>query len=172
MNLFRMPDGKRKRGAKALSAKDWIFGSRPRRKLLEAALVRRAPTTGWTRPELALMADVVANGGVDAHLEGLQRLGLLVVSDTQVRTWHPKQPLPPLAIAIRRVLRSLDGVSDAPASGSRSASSSTQAARRAVRAAERAVTTAKSELGSDTVEELLSLLSQIQGRIDGPRRGQ
>ncbi len=140
-----------------------MFGSRPRRKLLEGVLMGQAPKRGWTRPDLAAMADVVANGGVDEHVDGLQRLGLLVADDG---TWRPAQPRPELGRAIRRVLVALRETPDAkPVRRSRGRTRE-HAARRAVRAAERAIAEARDELGSQMANELLGLLGQARRRLE------
>src|SRR4051794_1474789 len=114
-----MSDGRR-RGAQPLSDRDWLFGSRPRRRLLEGVLMNRAGGRKWTRPDLAELAGVVANGGADAHVDGLVRLGLLVPSNAG--EWEPAHPRPPLGVALRRVLVGLQGVPAAtrprPATGS------------------------------------------------------
>ncbi len=126
----------------------------------------QAPKRGWTRPDLAAMADVVANGGVDEHVDGLQRLGLLVADDRQDGTWRAAQPRPELGRAIRRVLVALRETPDAkPVRRSRGRTRG-HAARRAVRAAERAITEARDELGSQTASELLGLLGQARRRLE------
>lgn len=72
--------------------------------------MQSAPREGWTRPSLASIAGVVANGGVDKHLRGLKRLGLLVRAGQRPRAWVPPHPRSELAKALRRVLVELDGV--------------------------------------------------------------
>ena len=67
-----------KRGAKLLTARDWIFGSRPRRLLLGLALSAQAPEGGWSKAEIARNCGVGQHGGADEHINGLVALGLLI----------------------------------------------------------------------------------------------
>jgi hypothetical protein len=164
-NLFRMPDELLQRGAKPLSDRDWLFGSRPRRKLLEAVLTGSAPKTGWTRPELASMAGVVANGGVDAHVDGATRLGLLTVEDAGAQVWRLAQPTPDLAKALRRVLAVLGSTSDAVSPRPRAARTGVATAAQALRSAQRAVAAARDELAPGVADELVGLLQDAGRRL-------
>jgi hypothetical protein len=101
-----MPDGTRKRGAKPLGTKDWLFGSAPRRRLLTTVLTEAPPPGGWTKRGLALATGVSPNGGLDEHVAGLARLGLLEQRD---RRWHPG-PARDLGDAVTRVLAELDAL--------------------------------------------------------------
>lgn len=101
-------------GSKPLSTRDWIFGSRPRRLLLERAIAGRSPRDGWNKTELAALAEVTPNGGVDEHVAGLVAVGLL---DGQEGRWCVPAPRPPLAGAVARVVGLLGGFSDDPAPG-------------------------------------------------------
>lgn len=74
-----------KRGAKELTARDWIFGSRPRRLALRFVLDEQAPTEGWTKAEIARAAGVSPKGGADEHVVGLQALRLLAKNDGRYR---------------------------------------------------------------------------------------
>ena len=100
-----MPDGKR--GPKPLGRRDWIFGSAPRRTLLQTVLVRPAPAAGWTKADLAREAGVSTKGGVDDHVAGMTALGLLVAgADGRLRPGERT----PLAAALRRVLSEIDRI--------------------------------------------------------------
>ena len=98
-----MADGKR--GPKPLGRRDWLFGSAPRRALLRAVLLGKAPVTGWTKADLARVADVHPKGGVDDHVAGLAALGLLARGADG--RWHPGERTA-LGIALRGVLSELD----------------------------------------------------------------
>lgn len=65
-----------RRGAKALTQRDWLFGSRPRRMALEA-LLSEAPGEPWSKARLARAAGVSPNGGIDEHVAGFVSIGLL-----------------------------------------------------------------------------------------------
>lgn len=171
-NLFRMSDVSRHRGSQRLSDRDWMFGSRPRRRLLEATLLTPPPRAGWTRRQLAELAGVVANGGVDEHLGGLERLGLLKPQQGAPPVWHPVRPRPELGSAVRRVLVALSDQNDEPAaSASRAdAGSSVLAVEAAVRVTKRCVHAAGDELDAATAAEVISLLDQIEGHVQAARR--
>jgi len=65
-----------RRGAKALTQRDWLFGSRPRRMALEA-LLSAEPGARWSKARLARAAGVSPHGGIDEHVDGFVRIGLL-----------------------------------------------------------------------------------------------
>jgi hypothetical protein len=92
-------------GPKPLSRRDWLFGSRPRRLLIEYTLSKTPPAGGWTKSALARACGTSVHGGVDGHVEGLHDLGLLVPSATGA--WLPSSPPPRLATALVRVTRLL-----------------------------------------------------------------
>ncbi len=92
------------RGPKLLTARDWLFGSRPRRLALATILSPRPPEAGWTREQLAAAAEVSLRG-VDAHLDGFRRLGLIERTATGYRAVRPS---PELAGDLRRLLRTLE----------------------------------------------------------------
>jgi hypothetical protein len=108
---------------------------------------------------------VVANGGVDEHLDGVTRLGLLAREDNGVRVWRAVQPRPQLATALRRVLVILGEASDTPRPRARGAVGGPRAAAKALLDAERALSAARKELGPETVDELLELLAQVRRRV-------
>jgi hypothetical protein len=137
----------------------------PRRRLLEGVLTGQAPKAGWTPTELAEIAGVVANGGVDEHLDGVTRLGLLALEENGVRVWRAVQPRPELATALRRVLVVLGETSDAPRRRPRGAARGPRTAAQALLDAERALSAARHELGTQTVDELLELLAQVGRRL-------
>jgi hypothetical protein len=88
-------------GPKTLSARDWLFGSRPRRLLIQRAVGPAPPAAGWTKTQLAKAADVSPNGGVDAHVDALESLGLL---ETRKRRIHVPARRSDLADALARLL--------------------------------------------------------------------
>jgi hypothetical protein len=162
-----MADGPLRRGAKTLSERDWVFGSRPRRRLLEGVLIGKTPKDGWTRPELARIAGVIANGGVDEHLAGLHRLGLITANPVVSGTWLPVRPHGPLAIGVRKVLGALQATSDRPApSTSRPRIVTRAAAIKTVATAEQVVKDAARHLDQDAVTEVLALLEKARRRLE------
>jgi hypothetical protein len=76
------------RGAKALTARDWLFGSRPRRLVLRFVLSSTPPERGWTKSALAEACAVSKHGGADEHIRGLTALGLL--TECSGRYWPGK----------------------------------------------------------------------------------
>lgn len=97
-----MSDGRR--GSKPLGLRDWIFGSAPRRALLQVVLVDPAPDAGWTKADLARAVGLSPKGGVDEHVAGLAALGLLAADAGR---WHPRRTSG-LARALGRVLSELE----------------------------------------------------------------
>jgi hypothetical protein len=95
------------RGAKRLTSRDWIFGSRPRRLVLEFVLSNEPGEEGWTKTALAKQAEVHPKGGIDEHVRGLVALELL--EERQGRYW-PSDRGPGLAEELRRLLRELERV--------------------------------------------------------------
>jgi hypothetical protein len=162
-----MSDGTkaRRRGAKAVSDRDWLFGSRPRRRLLEGLLLGKSPQGPWGRAELAEFAGVVANGGLDEHLQGLARLGLIFHDGQIRRRWHAADPPVPLAEALARVLAALQVVPDAPPAQRESPPLGIARITRALQSAERAAVAASSELDPDTLDEILRLLGDARQRL-------
>jgi hypothetical protein len=75
----------RRRGAKTLTARDWLFGSRPRRLVLRFVLDSEAPKEGWTKSDIALACGLSKNGGATPHVEGLAALGVLEERDGRYR---------------------------------------------------------------------------------------
>jgi hypothetical protein len=59
-----------KRGVKPVTARDWLFGSRPRRLLLRFALSTEPPETGWTKTEIARNCEVGSHGVPTSTSEG------------------------------------------------------------------------------------------------------
>jgi hypothetical protein len=78
-----MSDGRR--GAKAVTARDWLFGSRPRRLILRFLLRNPAPPEGWTKAQIATACDLSANGGATHNVDGLVALGLLYEENGRYR---------------------------------------------------------------------------------------
>ena len=64
------------RGARRLEIRDWPFGSRGRRLLLQAVLLGDEPEAGWRKVDLERAAGV-ERGGADRLIEGASSLGLL-----------------------------------------------------------------------------------------------
>jgi hypothetical protein len=96
-------------GAQPVSDRDWVFGSRPRRLLLEGTLKGRVPAAGWSKTELAAIAGVSEHGGVDEHVAGLVAIGLL---ERRGRRLVLVSPRPGLAGALSSVVRELRHVPD------------------------------------------------------------
>jgi hypothetical protein len=96
-----------KRGAKVVSDRDWLFGSRPRRLALEALL--RDPDRSWSKADLARAADVSPKGGIDEHLAGFVRIGLVEPRD---RGYRLADPPPPFMPSLRRLLGELTALPD------------------------------------------------------------
>lgn len=65
------------RGAKALTARDWLFGSRPRRLVLRFILNNEPPAQGWTKTNIAIACGLSPHGGAAANVDGLVALGIL-----------------------------------------------------------------------------------------------
>jgi hypothetical protein len=88
-----MAIGRTRRGAKPLTARDWIFGSRPRRLVLRFVLRAEPADAGWTKSEIAERVGVSKNGGVDEHVDGLVALGLLLEQQGRYRAGDPTAAL-------------------------------------------------------------------------------
>jgi hypothetical protein len=89
-------------GVKPLSARDWLFGSRPRRVALETLLAD--PQRNWSKADLARAVGVSPHGGIDEQIAGLSRLGLLAEDG---RGWRLADPDGPLVKSLKRLLRQL-----------------------------------------------------------------
>jgi len=98
-----------KRGAKPLTSRDWLFGSRPRRLVLRFVLTNKPGDDGWTKAALAKQANVHPKGGIDEHVRGLVALRLL--RERAGRYW-PADPTPELATRLMPVLDELDELPD------------------------------------------------------------
>ena len=97
-----------KRGAKVVSDRDWLFGSRPRRLALEA-LLRDGTTRAWSKAELARAAGVSPKGGIDEHVAGFVRIGLVEPRD---RGYGLVDPPPSFTSGLRQLLGQLKTLSD------------------------------------------------------------
>lgn len=73
------------RGAKPVTARDWLFGSRPRRLVLRFVFDNTPPDKGWTKTEIAESCDLSKHGGAAGHIRGLVALDLL--SEDEGRYW-------------------------------------------------------------------------------------
>lgn len=98
-----------KRGAKPLTSRDWLFGSRPRRLVLRFVLTNEPGDDGWSKATLARHAEVHPKGGIDEHVRGLVALRLL--REQGGRFW-PANPPPELAAHLMPVLRELEEFPD------------------------------------------------------------
>lgn len=96
-----------KRGAKQLTARDWLFGSRPRRLALALVLSRKTPAEGWTKTELAGHCEVGARGGVDEHVQGLVALGVL---EKRGARYVPAMPRSMLGNRVARLLAEIERI--------------------------------------------------------------
>jgi hypothetical protein len=151
-----MSDDHMRRGAKVLSDRDWVFGSRPRRRLLEAVLCGSAAQGEWSRPQLAKLAGVGANGGVDEHLNGLERLGLLEHDDKSERLWRAS-PAGLLSGALRDTLVALAGVPDDVAKRQKDELGARERIVRSLSSVERAVLASEGQLGPVSAEIIVHL---------------
>jgi hypothetical protein len=97
-----------RRGCKTLSSRDWLFGSRPRRLALEALFAAQSDKR-WSKAELARAAQVSANGGIDEHVDGFERIGLL---QPDGRGYVLRKPPPAFADELSRLLAALRDVAD------------------------------------------------------------
>jgi hypothetical protein len=148
------------RGSQTLSQRDWVFGSRPRRRLLEAILIGRQPKQGWSRAALADKAGVGANDGVDEHLAGLLRLGLITLEQPNPQIWRAAQPRTKLAEKLAAVLRELGGAPDqVPARPTHHAGPRAAVIGR-LQAAERTILAAADELEEQEMTRLRALLAE------------
>jgi hypothetical protein len=135
----------------------------------ESAHARQLAAAGW---QLAELAGVVANGGVDEHLDGMQRLGLLTAQPGAPPVWHPVRPRPELGSAVRRLLVVLSDQNDEPAARASRADvgSRVLAVEAAVRTTKRCVRAAGDELDAATAAEVIQRLDQIEGHLQAARR--
>jgi hypothetical protein len=97
------------RGAKPLTARDWIFGSRPRRLALHFVLHATPSDAGWTKSAIAERCGVSKNGGADEHIRGFVALGLL--SEHGGRYW-PGDPASALGGRVAALIDELEHVPD------------------------------------------------------------
>jgi hypothetical protein len=103
-----MATGRALRGSKPLTARDWIFGSRPRRLALHFVLRVQPAEAGWTKSEIAEQCGVSKNGGVDEHIDGFLALGLLREHSGRYR------PGDPAAALQARLLELIDELENVP----------------------------------------------------------
>src|SRR4051794_37958482 len=96
-----------RRGPQALTARDWLFGSRVRRQAIDLLLRSESAPEGWTKSDLAREIGVSPHGGVDNHLDALERIGLVHRAGTRFRSVRPP---PRLALQIQQVLETLESV--------------------------------------------------------------
>jgi hypothetical protein len=75
----------RRRGAKKLTARDWLFGSRPRRLILRFVLDHQPPEGGWTKTDIAERCGLSKYGGATDHIRGLVALDLLYEENGRYR---------------------------------------------------------------------------------------
>jgi hypothetical protein len=102
-----MNSGRTRRGAKPLTARDWLFGSRPRRLALRFVLYGEPTDAGWTKSEIAAQCGVSKNGGIDEHIDGLVALGLL---REQSGRYRPGDPAVALHARVLELLEELEHV--------------------------------------------------------------
>jgi hypothetical protein len=102
-----MSSGRTRRGAKSLTARDWLFGSRPRRLALRFVLHGEPTDAGWTKSEIAAQSGVSKNGGIDEHIDGLVALGLL---REHAGRYRPGDPAAALHARVLELLEELEHV--------------------------------------------------------------
>jgi hypothetical protein len=88
---------------------DWLFGASGKRRLLAALLTGR-PDQTWQLAQLARAAELHPKGSVDVHIAALRQLGLIRSSGSG----YALVPESPLARPLRRLLRELGSLEDAP----------------------------------------------------------
>jgi len=88
------------RGPRTLQVRDWPFGSRGRRLLLEAVLLEDPPPGGWRKVDLERAAGV-ERGGADRLLEGARSLGLLRFDGER---WYLADPAPRLVVPLEQLV--------------------------------------------------------------------
>lgn len=98
-----------RRGAKPLTRRDWLFGSRPRRMALEA-LLSAEPGARWSKARLARAAGVSPHGGIDEHVDGFLRIGLLERRDGG---YALADPAPPYLASLMALVSQLAELPDA-----------------------------------------------------------
>jgi hypothetical protein len=86
-----------------------VFGSAPRRRLLAEVLLAREPEEGWTKAELARRVGVSPKGGLDEHVAGLARIGVLRERGGRWRAARDVR----ISRALRGVLEALEDVPEA-----------------------------------------------------------
>ena len=96
------------RGSRALSIRDWPFGSRGRRLFLEALLLDAPPPEGWRKSELEAQVEV-ERGGVDRLLAGAAAVGLVEIDGHR---WLPVQPAPTIAVPLSELTQSAGQLSE------------------------------------------------------------
>ena len=92
-----------------MTARDWIFGSRPRRLILRFILDSDVPDEGWTKSDIARACGLSKNGGATAHVVGLAALGVLEERDG--RYW-PGGLDNSLVARVTELVQELEGVPD------------------------------------------------------------
>ncbi len=97
------------RGPKRLTARDWLFGSRPRRLALRFVLNTAAPEGGWSKADLAAHCQVSKYGGISGHVDGLVVLGLLEEVGDRFR---PDQSRTKLRTHLNALLSELEAIPD------------------------------------------------------------
>jgi DNA-binding HxlR family transcriptional regulator len=96
------------RGSKRLTDRDWLFGARPRRLVLETLLLHEPWKAEWTVDALCGLCEVGPRG-LDAHLRTLERLGLVSRERGRVAVC---QPIPPLGADLKALLTRLRALPD------------------------------------------------------------
>jgi hypothetical protein len=92
-----------------LHLRDWPFGAVGRRLLLEALLLDKQPSEGWTKAALESRADVGA-GGLDEVLAGALALRLI---EQRGARWYRPHELPPIAMPLRTLAAASANIADA-----------------------------------------------------------
>jgi hypothetical protein len=90
-----------------MTARDWIFGSRPRRLALRFVLNQTPPEAGWTKAHIAAHCEVGPKGGADEHVRGLVALELLTERDGR---YLPATPTSALAKRLADLVGELESV--------------------------------------------------------------
>jgi hypothetical protein len=88
--------------------RDWLLGSRGKRKLLEALLLGEQPAAGWTRTQLARAAGQHPKARIDLYVRPLVQVQLLIEDGARYRVALDNR----LAEPLRDLLELIDQLPD------------------------------------------------------------
>lgn len=100
------------RGRRPITKRDWPFGARGRRELLEVVLADDFSEDGMTATELARRLGMSQNGSLDTHLAGLCQWKLLDREESG--RFIRRVPMPELGLQLSELLRVVRSEPDEP----------------------------------------------------------